>query len=180
MNTNILLVFMVFLLAYQAYSTMSLKDKIFCTFYRANKTKIEKWAKDKQRLIDFDGGWYEVDPSCIVLQLKWNPLPVWIRASTYRFDSPKPLNPSSFDNRYTPDERKQLDKADDIRELQVGNNRAVQGSKQKVAIGGFLPIIILIGFVIVGFMLWQQGSHINQIGNGQNAIESMLSQLLQK
>jgi hypothetical protein len=180
MNTSMLLIILFFILVYQSYTTYSLKDKIFCTFYRANKTKIEKWAKDKQRLIDFDGGWYDVDPARVVLQLKWNPLPVWIRASTYRFDSPRALDPSNFDNRYTPDERKQLDKADDIRELQQGNRQALQAGKQKVAIGGWLPIVVIIGFLVVGFMLWRQQSSIDKIGLGQNYIESILSQLLQK
>lgn len=179
-NSNIIAILLVFILAYQAYTTYTLKDKIYCTFLRANKTKVEKWAKDTQRKIDFDGGWYDVDPARVVLHLKWNPLPVWIRTSTYRHDSPRPLNPDTFDNKYTPEERKQLDKKDDIAELQAGNRQALSSGKQKVAIGGWLPIIILIGFVIVGFMLYQQQGKINQIGNGQNAIESMLSQLLQK
>jgi hypothetical protein len=180
MNTSMLLVILFFILVYQSYTTYSLKDKIFCTFRRRNQTRIEKWAKDKQSVISFDDGWYEIDPSRVILQLKWNPLPVWIRVLDFRFDSSKALDPKSFDNRYTPEQRKLLDTSDAIKGFVQGTQSSTQSGKTKAVIGGWLPIVIIIGFLIVGFMLWRQQSSIDKIGLGQNYIESTLSQLLQK
>lgn len=176
---------LVCVVAYAAYSARSLKDRILCTVNRRDRTKIVRWAKQNQARIAIDGGWYDVDPACTVLRL-WDSgihwfFPVWIRCSDYRHDSSKPLNPDTFDNQYTPEARKQLDKTDDIRALEQGNQQALtaKGGRQGM-LQQYLPLIVLVGFLIVGWLLWQQRATSDKLGFAMNVIQEQLGRLLQR
>ena len=49
------------------YSQSKLKNRLLCTFRRANKTKVEKLIPIKSKYVVFDGGRYNVDPKRISL-----------------------------------------------------------------------------------------------------------------
>jgi hypothetical protein len=177
-----LIIILVFVVIYAAYSARSLTHRIYCSFRRRDNTVIYKWAKEDQSRIDFDGGWYDVEPSSIVQRL-WDGgihwvFPTWIRCLDFRFDSPRPLNPRTFNNQYNPQERKQLDKTDDIRAYHKGSQQALQGKAGKQGFfERWLPIIVLIGFLAVGWMIHQQNTKLDMIGNGQNVIEQQMGEL---
>jgi hypothetical protein len=44
----------------------------------------------------------------------------------------------------------------------------------------YLPYIVLIGFGVVGYFVYTLQGNVASLGAGQNAIESMLGQLLKK
>lgn len=181
MPLNYVVYFLLFLMAYHFYSVYSVRNKIWCSFRRADRTKVEKWAKENQARIDFDGGWYHVEPSRTVLMLKWNPLPMWVRALDFRHDSARALHPDTFDNAFTPEARKQLDKTDDIKALEIGNNQALAGGKQKKGLlESFMPIIVIGGFLIVAWFLWQQQHKIDMVGQATNIIEAQLAKILSR
>jgi hypothetical protein len=169
------------IIVYQSYTTYAYKDKIFCTFRRRDKTKIEKWVKSAQGRIAFDNGWYDVDPARTVLQLKWMPLPIWIRTLDFRHDSSLALHPDTFDNTLTPEGRKQMNITDDLRALEQGNQSSLApGKLQQGMLSKWLPIIVIVGFVIIGYFVFSQQKKLDMLGAGQNFIEQSLSQLLQK
>lgn len=181
----VLVIMVLFIAVYASYSARNLKDKILCTINRRDRTKIVAWAKQTQARIAIDGGWYDVDPSCTVLRL-WDSgihyfFPTWIRCSDYRHDSSKPLNPDTFDNQYTPEARKQLDITDGVRGFEQGNREALtaKGIKQGI-LQQYLPLIVLVGFLIVGWLLWQQRSQTDRLGFAINVVQEQLGQLLQR
>ncbi len=179
------IVIIVFAIFMGSYSARSLKNKILCTLNRADRTKIQKWAKIDQTRIDMDGGWYEVKPECTTLRL-WDSgihflFPTWVRCSDYRHGSAKPLNPDTYDNTYSAEERKQLDKTDDIRALEQGNQRSlIQGAGKQGLFQKYLPIIMIGGFLIIGWFLWQMQAKMNLLGAGQNYIEGVLGDIMSK
>jgi hypothetical protein len=42
------------------YANSNKRNKIYCTFRRVNKTKIEKFVKMNSRFVIFDGGKYDI------------------------------------------------------------------------------------------------------------------------
>lgn len=180
MNTNILVFFLLGVVLFQVYEVFDKRNKIWCGFRRRDRTKIEKWAKDNQGRIDFDGGWYHVEPNRAMLMMKWLPLPMYVRCLDFRFDSSRALHPDTFDNVYTPEERKRLDASDDIAAYEKGGQEALS-IKSKKGIMGTLPLIIgLIAVVIIGYMLYTQQHKIDMLGAGQNMIQGQMGQILQK
>ncbi len=172
------LVLFLFLVVWQVYSVFSTRNKVFCSFRRADRTKIEKWAKQNQKRIVFDGGWYHVEPDRCVLMMKWMPLPMWVRCLDFRHDSSRALHPDTFDNAFTPEARKNLDYSDEIRAYEEGGQRAMVAGKQKKGLlDNLFPIIMILGVVVIGYMLYQQGQKLDQIGNGQNLLEQMIGNL---
>jgi len=167
------------LIAWQVFQNITARKKIHCTFIRRDRTRVVKWAKDDEGRIEFEGGWYEVRPDYTILQLMWNPLPMWARTLLFRWDSSKPLNPASFDNQYLPEERKRLDASDSIRAYQMGTRQAMQqSSSQQSMLQKFQPIILIAGFAVLGIMLWKLQGSMNQVGIGQNLMESQLQQVI--
>lgn len=184
MNTNTILIFIFLLLVvYANYSARIKSHQIYCTFRRRDRTKLEKWAKDTQGVIMFDKGWYDVEPQSTVLKLFTGGIhslfPIWIRCLDYRFDSPKPLN-DKFENVYTPEQREQLSIADDVRQFGEGNAQALSGKVKQGLLERLMPIIVIGGFAIVGFLIYRMQQNVDMLGNGQNVIESMLGQLLKR
>lgn len=174
-------VMLLILIAFQSYSSLHYLNMIWCTFRRVDRTRVAKWAKVGQARIEFDGGWYQVEPGRITIGIKWMPLPMVVKCLDFRWDSSRALDPDTFDNSYTPEARKQLDKTDDIRALEQGNQQALtaRGGKQ-----GFLqqyqPLMIMIGFLFVGWLLWQSKIQQDKLGFAMNVIQQALGQLLQK
>ncbi len=64
---------------YSIFNTWSLRDKIFCTFIRQDKTEINKYAKFAQNRIDFDGRWFNIVTNRVTLKLVWmGVVPTWV------------------------------------------------------------------------------------------------------
>ena len=178
-----LLFFALVIVVYASYSAHQLKNKVYCTFVRRDKTVIEKWAKVGQGRIEFDGGWYYVNPRRVTLQF-WDKgihtiIPTRIQRMQFRWDSSQALDPETFSNDYEkPEERLQLDKTEDYRAYSEGNRAALTSAKQKKGmLDQLMPIIILGGFAIVGYMLYQNGHRMDMLGAQQNTIFQMIQNL---
>ena len=97
------------------YSQQKLKNKLYCTFIRPNRHKIEAWVPLFSKYVVFDRGkygigHYEVDPECITLM--WYTrgfnkfFPVLIPTLDFKWDTPNPLNPKTFQSTWhTPEAR---------------------------------------------------------------------------
>lgn len=173
-----------FVVAYLSFDTYTLSKKIHCTFRRRDNTKLTKWAKMTQGEVEFDGGIYHVRPERTYQQLYTGGLhvliPTWIRCSDYRWDSAMPLDPKTFNNSYeTPEMRKQLNMEEDVRALHEGNRKA-QGTMKQGMMAGWMPIIVLCGFLILGYFTYSNMKKIDQVGYGMNVIQTQLGKLLTK
>lgn len=178
---TLLLVFLGFMLVSVWYQSTLNRHRIWCTFHRRDGTDEHKFIKDSQGRIEWAGGWYNVRP---VVTIDWRLLfgiiPLPVRALYWHEDNAEPINPqtgASYDP--TPSERKRLDTTDEIRAYDEGGRQGIQGVKAK---GGllqqYLPIIVIGGFVVIGFFIYTLMSKVNLLGTGQNYIEQQLGQII--
>jgi hypothetical protein len=177
LQTQILIVCII-LIVYANYSSKSLSHKIHCTFRRADRTRLKKWATESQARIEFDGGWYQVEPARTTLEL-WSAgihflFPTWIRTLDYRYDSARALHPDTFENTYTPEARKQLDMTDDVRAMSEGHRQALSGKAKVGRLTELMPIIMILGFAAVGFVVYTMLGKIDGLGQAVNVLQSMM------
>jgi hypothetical protein len=180
MTTYIIL--FLFVIGYLSLDTYTMSKKIHCTFRRRDNTKLTKWAKMSQGAIEFDGGIYHVRPDRTYQALYTGGLhilvPTWIRCADYRWDSAMPLDPKTFKNDYeTPETRKQLNMEEDVRALHEGNRKA-QGAAKAAPMGGLVTIILLLGFVVLGYFTYSNMKKIDLLGYGQNVIQQQLGTII--
>ena len=178
-STTIFIIFLMFLIAYASYSANKAKNNIYCMFIRADKTWINKWAKPKQRRIVFDNGWYYLNSKRMISRVLedgiYKLFPQKVHAQIFRWNSSNPLNPDDFTQTWeTPESRKNLNKEEDIRDLMVGNVQALGTKKKKGMIEGLMPILTVVGFVIVGYLLYTVMKKQDMLGNALNIIQQML------
>ena len=168
------------LIIFQTYSVYDANKKIWCVFRRADKTKVGKWAKHTQAVIDFDGGWYEVEPSRITTMIKWLPLPTIVKSLDYTPFSTRAIDPISGDASMSPETRKQLNVKDDIQALERGNENSLGGRGMKQGmLQQYIPLITICGFIIVGWFIYQLMGKVDQLGLSGNVIQTQLGKIMQ-
>lgn len=180
-SSQLILGCVIIFIGFSIYQIYSLKDKIHCTFIKEDRTTIERIVKAKAGRIVFDGGWYKLDINRTTQKLKWIGIfPTWMRCLIYRFDSPVPLDPADWHNDFKPEDRKALDRSDDIRALVEKSSgfNVKGGSNKKTFLESITPILTIAGFLILGYLIWKMQGNIDMLGNGQNYIESQLDQLI--
>ncbi len=185
MNLDIqtmMLIILMFIVGYAAYSANKLKSQIWCSFRRADKTKIEKWAKAVdiyRREIKFDGGWYNIKIRRVTLML-WTKgihslIPIWVRSLDFRYDSNMPIDPDTGDAGYDdPLERRALDKSDDLAALMETQSKSLGSAKKKSALESYMPIIVILGFLISGYMIYNLQGKVDMLGQAINVLQSMM------
>ncbi len=171
---------LIFIVLWQVFSAYNYGNKIWCTFRTREKTLIGKWVKANDGTVVFGRGKYTVDPSRVFLGIKWLPLPMWVKIADFRYNSPLALEPHSFDNSLTPERRTQLDISDAVEGYTRGGQKALAASKKKGFMEGWLPILLIAGIVIIGYLVYKQQARIDLLGNGQNAIQQQLSQIIER
>lgn len=110
-----LLIVVGFVLFMFYYSQQKFKNKMLCTFIRPNRQKIEQWVPLQNKYVVFDRGRYGIgnyrcDPDCITMMWYTRGLnkffPILIPALEFKWDTPNPLNPKTFESTwYTPEAR---------------------------------------------------------------------------
>ncbi len=174
------IVILLLLIAVQVYCSLHFSKMIWCTFRTVDRTRITKWAKATQTVVEFDGGRYEVEPSRITFGIKWLLLPMSVKCLDFRHDSSRALDPDTFENTYTPEQRVQLDIKDDVKGFNQGNQQSLsaRGLKQGL-MQQYLPLIVLVGFLICGYLIWQQRIQTDKLGFGINVVQEQLGRILQ-
>jgi hypothetical protein len=174
MNTQMIFIILLLLVVYIVYDQYSKKDKIFCYFIRVDQTIIGKWVKKTSGRVDFDGGWYYINPDRILH--KWH----WIgyyNTLIFKWDSSQPLDPKTWNNEWEdPVARKNLDKREDIAAYNQAQ-REVTGKIKMGMLQQYMPIIMIIGFLIIGYFVFTLKSNVDGLGAGQNALEQMIGSL---
>lgn len=179
LNTStLLIIFAVIIVGYYIYQVYTARNRVWCVFRKRDRGRIEKWMRIDQTRVEFEGGWYDIDPSRITFGIKWMPLPLSVKVLDFRHDSPKALDPSSFNNDFTPEMRKQLGISDDLRDFAEGQRQSFGGKPaKKTFLEQIFPIIVIGGFVIVGYMLYTMGKNIDLIGIQGNAVQQAIQNL---
>lgn len=175
-------------IAYLVYQAFVFQNRIWCTFRRYDKSKKGKWANARNKDgtwgdVEFEGGIYHVEPARTVLgwRLLLGFFPMPVRESDYVQGSARALDPATFNNTFSAEERKQLDRTDDLKGLMVANKEAtrVAGAK-KGMLEQWLPMIMILGIVVLGFLAFQQQKKIDLLGAGQNFMEAQLGKIQEK
>ena len=180
-----LFVIAVFILFIWSLSQTRFKNKMLCRFRRPNHQLIEKWVPLEAKYVIFDNkksgvGQYTIDPRCI--QNMWydrgiNKLfPTLIPTMDFRFDTPYPLNPESFEVTWqTPEVLRAAWQEHNAQEFAkgVGSQGGVK-KKEKFGIGIFIALVAIALVIIVGF-LWYRNSaamakNMNDLNNRINTI----------
>jgi hypothetical protein len=173
------------LILHASYTLFRVKNRIHCELIRKDGTSVQGWATYTMQRIALDNGWYYLDTDRIVHEL-WDKGWPFIAFPTrgdklyFRFNSDRPLDPKTFTNSWpTPDARKMLDKSDDIQAEKEGNRRAVGGNKGAL-LQQYMPIILLVIALAVGFSIYNQSllmGKVDQIGALYNAMMEQIGRL---
>lgn len=104
-----------FIFAAFYYSQTKFKNKMLCYFIRPNRVRIKKWVPLYSKYVVFDRGKYGkghyiCDPDCITLEEYTGGVnkffPVWIPTLEFKWDTPNPQNPKTFESTWhTPEAR---------------------------------------------------------------------------
>lgn len=174
-----ILVIIVVGILYAIYNCHRAATRVYCSFTRRDKTESHKWAKAKNgERIEFDGGWYYVDMArikLVALKSGFNMLfPTMVRKLDFRYNSSRPVDPQTGEADWeTPEARKNLNKREDIEALERGS-QAAMGRGKATAMGGWLPIILVVGMVALMYFMFQMRGQIDNLGNAINVLQEMM------
>lgn len=164
MSGSTLLVIICVLLGGMAwYSQYSLKNKIYCVFHRANKTRIEKFIKEKSKYVYFEGGEYVVDTSKI--ELTWynrginSIFPSFVPSLEFTYASRYPLDTETFKQSwYTPEASKALTQEKNIRDLDKATQ--AQSGQKTSGLSKYLPWITLALLAVALMWIYQMSNNV--------------------
>lgn len=155
-----------------------LRNKIYCTFRRVNKTKLEKFVQMTSRYIVFDGRKYDIIPSCITF-IWWNKgliyslFPQWVASLDYTHDNRFPHDPNTLKPAIiSPEVRNTMNKEEWTKSY--AKTFTPPTTKKQTVLNQYLPwmaigLVALMGFyVFVNFQSIQE--HLSMLENSLNAI----------
>ena len=179
-TSQILIMFIVIVLVYGVYSVYMLKDKVYCTFRTRDKTILHKTVKISAGKIIFNNAWYDIIAKRTSLRMVWmGIIPTWVRCLDFRWDSRYPLDPETFTNNAdSPEDRAALDKTDDLKALmETQKTSLVKGGGKKSMLEGLMPIILVAGLLILGYMAYQQQQKTDMLGMSINVVQEQLLEI---
>ena len=171
-STSFIIILLV-LLGIFYYSQARLQGKLFCTFHRGNLTKVEKFVPLHSKHVAFkerrrgEVGYYEVRTSCIEL-IKYtrgvNKLfPAWVPSIEFRSDTPNPIDPrTGKPTWHTPEFRAAAYQEHDYKAF--ARAQAQQAGIKVNPIERYLPLVLLGGLIIVGYLVYQMAGDIAYLG----------------
>lgn len=154
----------VILTLFQVYS---LSNKIFCTFRSKDKGKEEKFVSEKDGVVHFKNGTYEIDPRRITI-LKYKRglmgfiggLPV--KSLDFTWSSRVPENPDDFTATWdTPEARKMADSKNDWQGMNSGID--VQVGKKQSFMGGWMLYVAIGIIVILAYFTYNNYTNVKSI-----------------
>jgi hypothetical protein len=136
------------------YLLYGLQGKIHCQFHRKNNTVIDKRIKLTDNEVRFDKGTYQVNPKRF--SIKWFKLlgiyPYPMIFQEWKWDSPQPIDPTSFKNSWdSPEARQASDSEKDWRNMNGGLDTQLGSGAKQTGLAKYLPWITL-GAVVLGLV----------------------------
>jgi hypothetical protein len=165
------------------YTQFDKRNKIHCTFHRADKTVDSKWIKKAAKFLVYDGGLYVVSPDRVA-SFWYNPflvIPMYAQHADYIYYSPFAMNPEiAVYTDITPNAWNSLNIEKEVIDYDKGNQSNMQGGGKVGMLEKYMPFIILAGFAILGWFTWTLMKRVDMLGQGQNVIEGMLGDYLKR
>lgn len=161
------------------YANSSKRNKILCTFRRANKTKVVKWVKMQARYVIFDGGKYDIIPSRVVFQwytagLVHMLFPQWVATLDYTYGKRLPLDSNRADYDWeNPEVRKAINISDIVKSYFATSSPAAT-SKKAGLLTAYLPWIAIGLVVLVAFYF---NSKMTSFGAALDAVINQLNSI---
>jgi hypothetical protein len=161
------------------YSQTSMRNKIQVLFIRPNKTLVSRLVKLSAKYVIIDGYKYSIDPKRIML--RWvatgiNQLfPTWLPTVIVKWDTDVPLDPETFENTWRDgDMMNMASSQEDYRDFAKGMESQVGGKKG--ILDKYLALIVIAGFIILGFVLYKVMGDQASIGNQISQMHQILNQ----
>ena len=159
------------------YSLYQIQGRIWCTFRRPNKTKVEKWVPMRSKYVHFDGGRYNIITKRITL-LRWKRgifqlFPIFVPSLDYSWDTPNPHDPGTYKTTWdTPEAREASQQEDAFKAFARGILTQAGGKSRFSEL--LIPMITIGAVLIVGFLVYQQGQQMQYYGQ---ALDQILTKL---
>lgn len=181
-----LFIIAIFILFVWSLSQARFKNKMLCRFRRPNHQLIEKWVPMYVKYVVFDSGkygvgQYTVDPRCI--QNMWYDrginkfFPALIPTLDFRYDTPYPLNPESFETTWqTPEVVRAAWQEHNAQEFAKGAASQSGGKrKDRFTMTTFLAIAAVILVVMIGVLWYRQAAATaKDLANLHNTLNSLI------
>ena len=140
------------------YANYSKRDKIYCTFRRINKTKIEKFVKMTSEYVIFDKWKYDIVPSSITF-IWWDKglihqiFPQWVASLDYSYHSRFPHNPNKMRQSWeTPEVRKAINKREWV--LSYAKGFTPPTRKAESGLNKYIPwIAVIMVLLVAGYVM---------------------------
>ncbi len=163
------------------YSQRKFKNKMYCTFHRANKTIIKTFVPMTSRNVKFssakgEDGLYSIQPSCIE-HLWYNSgvnkvFPVLIPHLEFYWYCPYPVDPQTGQVSWlTPEARAAA--WDEHQHIAYAKASVAMGGTKKKLFDVLIPLITIGLIIIVGYLTYQNSVAI------QNLMKSILDLMVQ-
>lgn len=163
------------------FQALKAQNKIYCTFIKRDGTEISKYAKLNQGRVEFENGYYNIIPNRITLKKVWfGVIPTKVVCAKWKWDSNMPIDPTTWKNDYDkPEDRAALDKTEDLRALfETQKNTLSTKSGKKSMLENLMPIIMIGGFLIVGYLVWKMNENVTSVGIQGNVTQQQLLDLM--
>jgi len=156
------IIIVLFILIIWYISQTKFKNKMLCTFRRPNKQKIKKWVPLFNKTVVFDRGKYGIDrylcnPKAITLE--WYTaginkfFPVLIPTLDFRWDTPFPLDPETFEPTWLSPEAFEA-AWQEHQHVAFAKSAASQTGKKSRFPEWLFPLVIVAAIAMLGFFMY--------------------------
>ncbi len=165
------------------YSQATLRNKILCTFRRANKTQIEKFVSQKAKVVIFDGGKYRVMTNMV--SLFWYTrgihqfFPTWVPKLDFTYKNALPIDPDTGTTTWaTPEVEKMLGSEEDY--IDFAKGAQIQSGVKQGTFQRYLPYLTIAAVAIIAIILYKLSDNFATMGNQLTAMQQQIQQLLRR
>ena len=181
-NANIIIFFVIVIVGIVSYQTNSLSSKVKCVLTTPTNTEEVKWININSPIVKFkinkETRIFYNNPKFIKHSVKRDGLfmffPTKIDTEYFAWNSKWPLDPLTLQpTSEAPDIEANLQLSQDLQDYAQGYNKAMLSGKQGL-FAQWMPIITIIGFIIVGFFIYQVNANTTNVGNAVNVLQGMM------
>jgi len=148
------------------YANSSKRDKIYCSFRRVNRTKINRFVKMNSRYVVFDGKRKDVIPSCITFEW-WDKgivgfmFPQWVATLDFVPSNNFPIDPKTGQTVVLSDEvRQAMNKEEWVKSYAKGFTPP--SAKKQTFIQQYLPWMAVILVVLLAVYMYANMQNFNR------------------
>ena len=182
LNANLFLFVIIVIVGIVSYQTNSLSSKVKCVITTPTNTEEVKWININSPIVKFkinkETRIYYNNPKFIKHSVKRDGLfmffPTKVDIEYFAWNSKYPLDPLTLEpTAESPENEANLQLSQDLKDYAEGYKNMSPNAKQGL-FAQWMPIITIIGFIIVGFLIYQNNQNTTDVGNAVNVLQSMM------